>query len=66
MKTAQQYVDAADTHSICEPAGMAIEDAIVAVQAALDDAAREAANREQYKDLLAMAIINSQPQPKPE
>ena len=41
---------------------MLLEDAIAAVQAALDDAAKEAANRERYKDLLAMAIINSQPQ----
>ena len=62
MKTAEQYVEAADTHSICEPAGMAIEDAIAAVQAALNDAAAEAANREQYKDLLAMAIISSKSQ----
>lgn len=38
MKTAEQYVEEADTCSICEPGGISWTDAEKAVQAALDDA----------------------------
>ena len=59
MRKAEECVDAADRCHAYEMGCMSIEDAIAAVQAALDDATTEATTRERYKDLLAMAIINS-------
>lgn len=64
MKNAQEYLDlaVAAKPSLYDYGDFEESQALAAVQAALDDAAAEAASRERYKDFLALAIINSQPQ----
>lgn len=63
MRSAAEYVAAAwesvGPHAAAQNVTLTAEKA---VQAALDDAAKEAANREQYHNLLSRAIRNSQPQ----
>ena len=64
MKSAQQYLDeaVAAKPSPYDYGDFEEAQALAAVQAALNDSAAEAAERERYKNFLALAIINSQPQ----
>ena len=61
MKSAQQYLDeaVAAKPSPYDYGDFEEAQALAAVQAALNDAAAEAASRERYKDFLAMALVNN-------